>query len=35
VEKVFIVAQPAASVHQNWEKIMGNIVVTTSDKKKQ
>src|SRR5262249_14236512 len=34
VQKVFIVPQPAASVPANWERIRGNIIVSTSDTKK-
>lgn len=33
VQKIFVVPQPAGSVNQNWERINGNIVVSTSDKK--
>jgi len=34
VQKIFIVPQPAASVNANWERIRGNLIVSTSDQKK-
>jgi hypothetical protein len=34
VRKVFITPQPRASVPNNWERIPGNLVVSTTDKKK-
>jgi RHS repeat-associated protein len=35
VRKIFIVPQPAASVPTNWERIRGNLIVSTTDQKKQ
>jgi hypothetical protein len=34
VQKIFITPQPRASVPKNWERIPGNLVVSTTDKKK-
>lgn len=34
VQKIFIVPQPAASVNANWERIRGNLIVSTSGQKK-
>jgi len=33
VQKIFVTPQPAGSVNTNFERIKGNIVVSTSDKK--
>ena len=33
VQKIFVTSQPAGSVNTNFERIKGNIVVSTSDKK--
>jgi hypothetical protein len=35
VQKIFITPQPAATVPTNWERIRGNLVVSTSDQKKK
>jgi RHS repeat-associated protein len=34
VQKIFITAQPSESVPKNWERIPGNLIVSTTDKKK-
>jgi len=34
VQKIFITPQPRESVPKNWERIPGNLVVSTADKKK-